>query len=243
LPAKLDTVFFSVFYPIASGTASSKPKHLWLPRPVELIARGFAGAAGNGSIDPQLIAIGFAGIAGNHSIRAEVDAPLSGPDGALPVFVFSHGAISLKNWYSQYCGELASRGLITVSIEHRDGSGPGSVVLLPDGSTKNVTYFNAGQLSPPMNSSDFTATQRNFRQAEVEEAIKVLRAIKDGNGDAIYRNNTRREGEDLTNWEGRIDFEQLLIGGHSFGATSSLQNLVGAPSSDIPATAAILFDP
>ena len=40
-----------------------------------------------------------------------------------PVVFFSHGLAGSRLSYSQYCGELASHGVVVVALEHRDGSG------------------------------------------------------------------------------------------------------------------------
>lgn len=56
---------------------------------------------------------------------AQVDRVWSGNhDGKrFPVVIFSHGLAGSRLSYSQYCGELASHGVVVVALEHRDGSG------------------------------------------------------------------------------------------------------------------------
>jgi platelet-activating factor acetylhydrolase len=82
--------------------------------------------------------------------------------------------------------------------------------------------------------------QRSFRQAEVEETVRVLQAINSGQGQSIYQNNSRGEGASLSSWSGRFDFANLVMGGHSFGATLALQAL---SDSLIPAKGGLTFDP
>jgi platelet-activating factor acetylhydrolase len=125
---------------------STKANHPWLPPPVDLIAQGFARFT-NGSVDYQLVLIGLQSLAGGVTIPAQVDVPLYGNTTKFPVLIFSHGDATIPTFYSQYCGELASRGNIVAVIEHRDGSGAGSVILMKDGTTRNVSYLTADQLS------------------------------------------------------------------------------------------------
>jgi len=219
-------------------------------------------------------------IAGRHRIPANVDVPLYTPGAEdfqlldqegrkqtefeqreygvqkFPVYVFSHGVVTLRTSYTQYCGELASRGVVVAAIEHRDGSGPGSIVITKDGKERTVFHVSAQDLqldvfdNSPIKGKDlsldtaaFKSEQLAFRQAEVEETIGILNAINNGIGHQLYQSNTRLEGHDLGNWKDRLDVDKLILGGHSYGATLTLQALKGAPSEKIPAKCGIILDP
>ena len=68
------------------------------------------------------------------------------------------------------------------------------------------------------NWAELVTEQRAFRQSEVEEMVRVLRTINDGDGQSVFQNNSRGEGKDLAAWKGRLDFTNLVVTGHSFGA-------------------------
>jgi platelet-activating factor acetylhydrolase len=111
-----------------------------------------------------------------------------------------------------------------------------------------------------MNATEFKLRQLAFREAELKEIIKVLQKINNGDGETVFHNSSRGEGQDLKNWKNRLDFAHMIVSGHSLGSNLAvgwsaidatiqltyfyqLQALKGAPSSDIPATGSIVFDP
>lgn len=255
---QLDTVLFTLYYPAAKGVRSTKPKHKWFPKPIGIIAEGYAKAARfNNFFSRGLFATVLWGLAGSIEIPAEVDVPLLQDKKLkeMPVVVLSHGDVSSRTDYTAFSGELASRGVVVATMEHRDGSCPGSVVHLPEGKKKNVLLFRADELEPKdgekeVPNDDWRFQKLAFRDAEVQEAISVLQSINDGKGNEAYEQNYRNEGHDLPSFEGRLNFSQVVIAGHSFGATGALQALKSAnrttSASDSfinPAIGGLILDP
>jgi platelet-activating factor acetylhydrolase len=256
---QIDTILCSIFYPSETDATASKPKHPCVPKPISIYGEGYARLAHmDTSTAKHLFTLGVSMLVGGHRIRADVDVPLHGPapdleekptstpDNAglpkFPVVVFSHGTASTRTGYSHFCGELASRGFVVVAIEHRDGSGPGSLVM--NGNTaKDVPYLNENMLSPRPTTPRLREMQLAMRQAEVAEAVKILRRINEGNGANVQYLNTRSEGETLRGWKNRLDFTRMTIAGHSFGATLALQMLKGGPTHDLPFNGGIMLDP
>lgn len=256
---ELQTVLFSVFYPAVKGAKSDLPKHLWVSKPIGLIAEGYARFAHiNSWVTNNVFTTALWSLAGSTTIPANVDVPLLGAsnshtgkraegtassDGPFPLIVFSHGMASSRTSYTQYCGELASRGYVVAAIEHRDGSAPGSVIMLPDGTEKNFFHINEDQLDPTPDEPEIKRIQLAFRQAEIEETVRVLREINAGKGAEVFKSNPRKEGKDLAQWKGRLDFDQVIVSGHSYGATGALQALKDAPSHRRPFKGGIILDP
>ncbi|KAL6236316.1 hypothetical protein BDW75DRAFT_229638 [Aspergillus navahoensis] len=262
---QLDTVLFTLYYPAAADAVATKPRHRWLLEPIRLRGEGFARFinASNWLVD-RMFAFMLWALAGSVRIPADVDIPLRDPGTAdklgepqtdchhrYPVIIFSHGMAASRTDYTQLCGELASRGYVVAAIEHRDGSGPGSVVrrgggrkgtvVAPDGGTttgqghgqalpgaralRSVLHFAAKHLhhDPPLDQAGLQRAQLSFRQAEMEEVVRVLRALNAGDGQSVFRHNARREGTHLAGWKGRLDVERVILVGHSYGATGVLQ--------------------
>lgn len=71
----------------------------------------------------------------------------------------------------------------------------------------------------PLDPSKLKHNQLAFREAEVEETVRVLRALNEGKGAKLYRDNPRGEGAGLDRWEGRLDLDAVTLAGHSYGAT------------------------
>ncbi|KAI9163972.1 putative phospholipase A2 [Paramyrothecium foliicola] len=254
---EVETVLFTVYYPVAHAARSPRPRHYWIPKPVAVTAEGYAKLAGiNNFILRPVLTFALWAIGGGITIPAEVDVPLLGSEGdssssvqKFPVMVFSHGMASSRTDYTHYLGELASRGHVVAAIEHRDGSSPGSLVQnTKTGKDRKVISFQYKDLQtsaddPAMDIVRMHTDQLAFRDVEIRETVDVLRRINDGHGADVRAANARGEGTHFADWAGRLDFDHLTIGGHSYGATGALQALKGAPSADNPAIGGVILDP
>lgn len=255
LAFEVETVLFTVYYPVSREARSKKPQHRWIPKPISLTAEGYATLAHmNNFVLRPVMTFALWAIGGSIEIPAKVDVPLLGSDDDVsdekppqfPVMVFSHGMASSRTDYTNFLGELASRGHVVAAIEHRDGSSPGSLVKI-NGSKKHrkVLPLRESDLvsDPPMDIVKLQKEQLAFRDAEIVETVRVLQAINDGHGEAIFKSNSRHEGTYLASWTNHLDFSQLTLGGHSYGATGALQALRGAPSPSNPAIGGLILDP
>jgi platelet-activating factor acetylhydrolase len=268
---ELQTVLFTLYYPATHGK-SRHQKHHWIPKPVSVTAKGYAKLAHISNFLTNAVFTGaLRTLVGGIKIPAKVDTPLaelappvashpgtsqseqlqkvaSIEEDGYPIVVFSHGTASSRTDYTQYAGELASRGFIVAMLEHRDGSCPGSVIMR-HGRPKEIRLtFRLSEVvsveGQGLDIEEFHRAQLNFREAEIEETVRVLRQINNGKGNDVFKQNSRREGKDLANWAGRLNVDEMIMAGHSYGATGALQALKdGGPSKKRPFVGAILLDP
>ena len=254
---ELETVLFSVFYPAVKGAVSSKPKHKWVSDS-SVTGEGYARFANiHNPITNKIFSAGLHTLVGSTTIPAEVDVPLHGSPAhegeaqheaslhQFPVVIFSHGMGSSRNDYTHYLGNIASQGYIVAAIEHRDGSCPGTIVMLPDGTKKTIfhTKIKGLQWEGQKETADIKPTQLAMRQAEVEETVRVLESIAKGKGAEVFTGNPRGEGSHLAHWANRLNLDMATMAGHSYGATLALQVLKDAPSPKLPFKAGIALDP
>lgn len=66
--------------------------------------------------------------------------------GLLPCVVFTHGMAGMSQSYSHYLGSIASHGYVVAAIEHRDGSGPGTIVHYPNETDRRVWHLKLKDL-------------------------------------------------------------------------------------------------
>ncbi|KAI1296350.1 PAF acetylhydrolase [Xylaria venustula] len=266
---ELQTVLFTLYYPAAHGKSHHK-KHHWIPKPISVTAKGYAKFARISNFVTNAVFTGaLRTVAGGIKIPAKVDAPLaelappvaSHPDTRQsqelekvasieqyghPIVVFSHGMASSRTDYTHYAGELASRGFVVAMIEHRDGSCPGSIIM-KDGGLETRLAFRSSEVESvegqELEADDFNRAQLNFREAEIEETVRVLRQINNGLGNEVFKHNPRKEGKELDEWTGRLNVDNMIMAGHSFGATGALQALKDGPNQKRPFMGAIVLDP
>ncbi|KAI1161277.1 platelet-activating factor acetylhydrolase, isoform II-domain-containing protein [Nemania serpens] len=267
---ELQTVLFTLYYPAAHGKSWHKNHH-WISRPISVTAKGYAKFAHIGNWLTNAIFTGALRIVvGGIKIPAKVDTPLaelapavaSHPDTRQsqelenvasieryghPIVVFSHGMASSRTDYTHYAGELASRGFIVAMIEHRDGSCPGSIIMRHGEPNEPRLMFKASEVESGagegLGADEFNQAQLNFREAEIEGVVRVLRQINSGEGSTIFEQNPRKEGRGLDEWTGRLNVDEMIMAGHSFGATGALQALKGGPTKKRPFIGAIILDP
>ncbi|KAI0025936.1 PAF acetylhydrolase [Xylariomycetidae sp. FL0641] len=265
---ELRTVLFTLYYP-AERVASRRPLHSWIPKPISVTAKGYAKFAHIGNFITNAILTGAVKLlVGGIRIPAQVDVPLAGPEATLraelgtkqetqtilegelegfPVIVFSHGMASSRTDYTHYAGELASRGYVVAMIEHRDGSCPGSVIKQAGKPDEVRLTFRQSEVEFPdgkkLETDEFKKAQLNFREAEIEETVRILKLINSGYGKDVFQKNPYNEGFDLRNWAGSLNTDAMIIAGHSYGATGALQALKGGQSQERPFKGGIILDP
>ncbi|KAI0161452.1 PAF acetylhydrolase [Xylariaceae sp. FL1272] len=267
---QIETVLFSLYYPATQGQ-SNESKHHWVDKPVSVTGKGYAKFAHVSNFVTDAVFTGAVrALVGGVEIPAKVDMPLadlapaisSHPDTeeyeqkenvivteiqGYRVIVFSHGMASSRTDYTHYAGELASRGFVVAMIEHRDGSCPGSVISQEGEPNQRKFAFRMSEVEDidgqKLEVDEFKRAQLNFREAEIEETVNVLRQINDGKGDEVFRSNSRREGSQLSDWAGRLNINEMVMAGHSYGATGALQALKNSPNEKRPFIGGIILDP
>ncbi|KAF2798374.1 hypothetical protein K505DRAFT_321913 [Melanomma pulvis-pyrius CBS 109.77] len=165
--------------------------------------------------------------------------------GALPCVVFTHGMAGMSQSYSHYLGSIASHGVVVAAVEHRDGSGPGSIIHFPDGKKRTVWHLKPQDFvsEPPITVADLQVAQLAFREAEIEETIRLFSLLNAGHGDLIPNRKPNSPRSTFPGFKNRLDMSAVTVVGHSYGATGALQALKNAPSEKMPINGAIMLDP
>jgi platelet-activating factor acetylhydrolase len=128
----------------------------------------------------------------------------------FPVVVFSHGLGGMRTTYSQLCGNLASRGFIVISVEHGDGS----ACFTTNG---NVKYLRPRKedLRDDEGTQEYLLRLRrkqvDQRRDEVVEWVKIAKDLNEGRLEQFI------EKDGCEEFRGRLDFENIVMVGHSFG--------------------------
>lgn len=184
----------------------------------------------------------------------------------FPLMVFSHGLGGTRTMYSSLCGEFASYGYIVCAVEHRDGSSPRTYVnhaksgygsreerekhghvdhwsaeKKHDYDTVDYMFpqdnpFDTGPNNPKGVDTELRQAQIDLRMAEIEEAVRVMRVINEGDGEQVYKANLRRkgyrgassfglEGVNWPSWRDRVHLDHVTACGHSFGAATVVEML------------------
>ena len=155
--------------------------------------------------------------------------------------IFSHGLGGSRNAYSYTAGALASHGTVVICPEHRDGSAIASFVRLPTQSKKKDVLNSARRVVPYLRiSHDVCPEVYEAREAQlrirlwemglVHQALLVI----DG-GNKVQNLNT--SALSLDQFIGQLHVHEpgsVIFGGHSFGASTTVQFLKSVYYADEP---------
>jgi platelet-activating factor acetylhydrolase len=162
----------------------------------------------------------------------------------LPCVVFTHGMAGMSQSYSHYLGSIASHGYVVAAVEHRDGSGPGTIIHYSDGKEKKVWHMKLRDLEsqPPMTDLDLKEAQLAFREAEITETIKLFARLNAGEA-PINNLKPKSPREALPGFKDRLNLSAVTVAGHSYGATGAMQALKAAGTKEMPINGGIALDP
>ncbi|KAG8711424.1 hypothetical protein FRC08_015913 [Ceratobasidium sp. 394] len=258
---KLEEIAYAIYYPTAKEKARSHGVH-WLPRPLDTATAGWAKFAGQSYwlLWPfvyllarfiKLPAYGDAPLEPSKASEADQSSASSetlvGSNGKWPLVIFSHGLAGGRYTYSDYCGRLASQGMVVLAIEHRDGSGPMVTPIDEEtGKPAPKLYIQAKELSwdnEPTTNLPIRKDQLVFRIREIYEAFASFKSIVDGNQGTTVSIGSFNHWDSL---KGQVDYSKVFLTGHSFGGATSLSLLSSPPPEghpQLPIEKVVLLDP
>lgn len=230
---KLPFVLARIYYPVERGNDDTRELGTWLPSSQYFPGYGYFLRI------PRLVSSGIGRLlAADVHIQAH-EGPALASISALqqerfPVAFFSHGLAGIRTTYSTLCCEMASRGIVVLALEHRDGSA--AMTIDQKG---RVFPYRAGPsgLTLPMVDYTYRAAQMRHRLHEMHSAVRFMRRLDDaGDCDRLVSPHPKQQ---LSMFRGRLLTERLIMLGHSFGAGTCL-----AASQQIPAVSCcIAWDP
>jgi platelet-activating factor acetylhydrolase len=219
--APISTIKFRLFYP-TNASASSQPI-TWVPSPQKPWIQAFSTFLGaslgwSSFINPILSVMNFI------TIPAIADAPLhrKSESARWPLAIFSHGLAGNCNMYSAICGSLASCGVVTVAIEHRDGSSPVSWIRGSTGEIESEIKYQKYAHSPTAEVFNARNRQLRIRLWELDLLYAALRKLNEGVSLSNYASTEKQQCAQL---KSSIDLEPGRVSwvGHSFGAATITQ--------------------
>ncbi|KAI8336480.1 platelet-activating factor acetylhydrolase [Blakeslea trispora] len=123
------------------------------------------------------------------------DADMLDTEDPFPVIIFSHGLGGNRLVYSSICSDLASHGFVVAAIEHREGS-----ASLAKGIEDEWIFYD----NVPPEVWGFRHHQLWHRVAEINLTLTCLDCLE------------------KTRFKGKLNMNQLVMAGHSFGGATAI---------------------
>ncbi len=230
----LPYILARIYYPTNHTATDPKEYGTWLPSSHYFPGYGYFMRL------PTLVSSGIGRLlAANVRLPAVEAAPLLPirmlEQERFPVAIFSHGLGGIRTTYSTICCELASRGIIVVALEHRDGSA--SMTVDKDGRVFPYVTGPSG-VTLPMVDYEFRSAQIRHRINEIKAACNFL-AVLNETGKPVSVVDKGPSGSWLKSLKGRLLLDRISLVGHSFGAATCL----AAAQQMLNVSCCIAFDP
>ncbi|KEP55677.1 platelet-activating factor acetylhydrolase [Rhizoctonia solani 123E] len=260
---KLEEIAYTVYYPTTDERAHGTKGVHWLPRPLNVATAGWAKFAARSYWLLWPFIYLFARFiklptyvnaplrlheksTTSHNAEASTET-LTDSGTRWPLAIFSHGLAGGRLTYSDYCGRLASQGMVVMALEHRDGSGPFVIPIDEDtGKATPKLYLQTDEINweeQPTGKLPLRVDQLKFRIREIYEAFKSFKGVvQGGRGDTAPMDT-------FSNWDSfrdQVDCSKVMLAGHSFGGATSLSLLSNPPPeghSQLPIEGVVLLDP
>lgn len=221
----LPLILVRIYYP-AEESSATVPRGPWIPSSHYFPGYGYFLRM------PPLISSGIARLlASNVCLWAKENlAFCPGLSAPVPVAIFSHGLGGIRTTYSTICCDLASRGMVVVALEHRDGSASFTLVgagyqqqQLQSRKPTSIRY-TVGPSGLTSHNSDWTyrAAQLRRRQAELRSTFNFLMRLNDKHDSIESSLISQHPAGLLDTFKGKLDLENIITIGHSFGALTAL---------------------
>ncbi|KAJ3065584.1 Platelet-activating factor acetylhydrolase [Podochytrium sp. JEL0797] len=205
-------VFASLFYPADLASATNPLPSKWALGPPKFLATGLVQFVG---LSLWIVTSFLSWFTERFEMFAFRDVPLVSKaqfPAKIPVIIFSHGLAGTQTMYAQLVSTLAARGFLVLAVEHRDGSACASA---RNAYTDPIPYKRPPPEGPE--AVQFRVNQLSQRVQEVNESFRLLESLNKGESIQNLVENTALP--DLT---GRLDLENCVLMGHSFGGATVL---------------------
>lgn len=155
-------------------------------------------------------------------------------DKKLKCIIFSHGLGSYRSMYSTIYAELASRGYIVASVEHRDESACHTFYYTSEENAKNDVKSSIYYRQIKFGKGHF---EERLKQVEIraEECSRILDFFINLNNGVVPHNimdsvpSSAETKFKLSDLVGKINTDSITMSGHSFGGATALLALSKRP--------------
>jgi len=210
--------FIRLYYPSSVAAKETDPSKWtrWVPH--EKYIEGFANIVNSWSHVIKMVVWLYGG---EPMVPVMWESPVLSGDHKrhLPLIVYSHGFGATRFITSTIAAEMASRGFLFASIEHRDTSA--SATYYYESPEKRDlderVWIPHVKMAFGPNHYEIRNKQVHERLQEVKRTIDMLESLNAGNLENVLPSSF-----DLTCFKDRIDLSSMCMMGHSFGGATTL---------------------